>query len=178
MRMPINFKEWIEQNRHELKPPVANKLIWEDSEFMCFIVAGPNGRTDFHINQGEEFFYQVEGDIFLRIREDGQFKNLEIKEGEIYLLPGDTPHSPQRPANTIGLVIERKRLPDEMDSLAWWCPKCEEKMYQEDFHLTNIVKQFKPVFDKFFGTELSICKNCGYHLQKEDSFLEGVHAQN
>lgn len=171
MLPPINFKRWIDEHRDTLKPPVANKLIWEDTEFMCFVVAGPNGRTDFHINQGEEFFYQLEGDIFLKIRTDKGFEDITVKEGEIFLLPGGVPHSPQRPDKTIGLVIERKRRSEELDSLAWWCPNCEAKMFQEDFHLTDIVKQFGPVFDKFFSSDLSQCKSCGHKVDKKDSFF-------
>lgn len=171
MRVPINLHKWIDENRHNLKPPVANKLIWEDSDFMVFIVAGPNGRTDFHINHGEEFFYQIEGDIFLKTWQDEQFKDVWIREGEIYLLPKGLPHSPQRPQGTIGLVIESKRQSEEQDGLMWRCPKCMSKMYEEYFHLTNIVTQFKPVFDRFFSGPHNTCKNCGHTLTRESSFL-------
>lgn len=170
---PINFKKWIEENRHLLKPPVSNKLIWEDGEFMVFIVAGPNGRTDFHSNAGEEFFYQLEGDVFLKIHEDGQFKDVQIREGEIFLLPSNVPHSPQRPPNTLGLVIERKRWEHEKDGLTWWCTKCGNKMYEEFFDLKNIVTAFKPVFDRFFGNpENCTCKKCGNVLTRESRFFE------
>lgn len=171
MRIPLNLNKWISENRHSLKPPVANKLIWEDGEFMVFIVAGPNGRTDMHINSGEEFFYQIEGDIFLKTWQNDAFKDVVIKEGEIYLLPAGLAHSPQRPAGTIGLVIERKRFEGEQDGLMWRCPKCTTKMYEEFFHLTNIVTQFKPVFDRFFNSEHATCKKCGFKLTKESSFL-------
>ncbi len=169
---PINFKKWIDENRHQLKPPVANRLIWEDSEFQVFIVAGPNGRTDFHLNPSEEFFYQLEGDMFLKLHVDGQFQDQWIREGEIFLLPANTLHSPQRPPNTLGLVIERHRRPEEQDALKWFCPKCGTKMYEEYFHLKNIVTAFKPVFDKFFGTpELCTCKSCGNVLTRESHFF-------
>lgn len=177
IRAPFNFKQWIAENRHLLKPPVSNKLIWEDSDFMIFIVAGPNGRTDFHVNGGEEFFYQLEGDIFLRIRENDSFRNLTIKEGDIFLLPASVPHSPQRPANTLGLVIERKRLENEKDGLVWWCPKCSTKLYEEYFHLTNIVTQFKPVFDRFFGNvDYCKCKKCGHQLTRESNYFSEFNA--
>ncbi len=170
MRVPLNLHKWIAENRHTLKPPVANKLIWEDGEFMVFIVAGPNGRTDLHLNSGEEFFYQIEGDVFLKTWQNEIFKDVWIREGEIYLLPAGLPHSPQRPADTVGLVIERKRVEGEMDGLMWRCPQCKNKMYEEFFHLTNIVTQFKPVFDRFFNSEHSTCKKCGHQLTKESSF--------
>jgi 3-hydroxyanthranilate 3,4-dioxygenase len=170
---PLNLNKWIADNRHLLKPPVGNRCIWEDGDFMVFISAGPNGRTDFHLNGGEEFFYQIEGDIFLKLWVDDQFKDQWIREGEIFLLPAGTPHSPQRPPGTVGLVIERKRLEGEMDGLMWRCPKCTTKMYEEYFHLTNIVTQFKPVFDRFFGTpELCTCKKCGNVLTKESNFFD------
>src|SRR6185436_15529827 len=105
---PMNFKRWIDENRHLLKPPVGNRQIWEDREFMVTVVGGPNSRTDFHINEGEEFFYQLEGTMNLRYLEKGVPKDFPIAEGEIFLLPPKVPHSPQRPANTVGLVIERK----------------------------------------------------------------------
>jgi 3-hydroxyanthranilate 3,4-dioxygenase len=106
---PINLKTWIEEHRSLLKPPVGNKMIWQDSEFMVMAVGGPNQRKDFHVEDGEEFFFQVEGDIVLRIIENGQVREIPIREGEMFLLPPNIPHSPQRPANTVGLVIERRR---------------------------------------------------------------------
>ena len=157
----INFKRWIDENRHHLKPPVGNKMIWEDREFIVMVVGGPNGRTDYHINGGEEFFYQVEGDIVLKVIENGVSKDVEIKEGEMLLLPANTPHSPRRPANTVGLVIERKRLPNELDGLVWLCEKCGEKLYEESFYLTNIVTQFPPIFDRFYNSDACVCKKCG-----------------
>lgn len=177
IRAPFNFKQWIEDHRDQLKPPVSNKLIWEDSEFMVFIVAGPNGRTDFHSNGGEEFYYQLEGDVFLRIREGDKFRNITIREGDIFLLPPNVPHSPQRPSKTLGLVIERKRFEGEQDALAWWCPKCSNKLYEERFPLTNIVTQFKPVFDRFFDNPKNCtCSQCGHQLTRESHFFSEFNA--
>src|SRR5947209_15570402 len=117
----LHFQRWIDEHRHLLKPPVGNQQIWEDREFMVTVVGGPNSRTDYHVNEGEEFFYQVEGDIVLRVLQQGKPVDIPIKQGEIFLLPPNTPHSPQRPANTVGLVIERRRLPDEKDTFLWVC---------------------------------------------------------
>lgn len=158
--MPINFMKWINDNRDRLKPPVGNQQIWEDREFMVTVVGGPNARTDYHINQGEEFFYQIEGNMILRVLEKGKPVDIPINEGEIFLLPPKLPHSPQRPAGTVGLVIERKRLPKEKDSFLWLCPKCGVKMYQEFFHLKNLVTQLPPIFDRFYKSH-STCKKCG-----------------
>lgn len=153
---PINLKKWVEEHRHLLKPPVGNANVWEDTEFMVTVVGGPNSRTDYHIDDGEEFFYQVEGDITLKVLEDGKVVDIPIREGEIFLLPPRVPHSPRRPANTIGLVIERKRLPHEKDGLLWVCPACGTKLYEEFFHLTDLTTQLQPVFERFYGD----AKNC------------------
>ena len=160
--VPLNFRKWIEDNRHLLKPPVGNRQIWENREFMVTVVGGPNSRTDFHINEGEEFFYQVEGNIVLRVMVQGKPQDIEIREGDIFLLPGKVPHSPRRPAGTVGLVLERKRLPHEKDGFVWYCEKCGEKLYEEFFHLTNLVTQLPPVFDRFYGDAAhTTCKSCG-----------------
>ena len=160
---PINFMKWINEHRELLKPPVGNKMVWEDREFIVMVVGGPNGRTDYHVNQGEEFFYQIEGDITLKIvDENKELKDIGIKEGEIFLLPGGVPHSPQRPKDTVGLVIERKRRDNELDGLQWYCKNCGNKVYEEFFPLRNIEKDFDAVFKNYFGNyENYQCKACG-----------------
>jgi 3-hydroxyanthranilate 3,4-dioxygenase len=160
---PLNFKKWIDEHRHEFKPPIGNVQIWKEREFMVTLVGGPNARTDFHINEGEEFFYQLEGDMILKIIENKQVVDIPICEGEIFLLPARVPHSPQRRANTLGLVIERQRRPGELDGLMWLCSKCSKEMYSEFFHLTDITTQMQPVFQRFFETpENCTCKACGH----------------
>lgn len=160
---PIHFANWIRENRGSFVPPVGNKEIWPGHEFIVMVVGGPNARTDFHINQGEEFFYQLEGDIVLRILENEKPKDVVVRAGEIFLLPGGIPHSPQRPAGTLGLVIERKRRPEEQDGLMWICSKCHTKLYEEYFHMTDIVTQMQPVFKRFFEVEENCtCKSCGH----------------
>jgi 3-hydroxyanthranilate 3,4-dioxygenase len=160
---PINFATWIEEHRHLLKPPVGNKVIWEDGEFICMVVGGPNARTDFHIEEGPEFFYQVEGDLVLRVFEDGALRDITIRAGDMFLLPPRIPHSPQRGANTVGLVIERRRRPGERDGLVWYCEQCHHKLYEEYFELEDIETQFGPVFDRYFGDEENRrCSACGH----------------
>ena len=167
MLPPINFKSWIEENRHLLKPPVGNKVVYEDTELIIMVVGGPNTRKDYHIDEGEEFFYQLEGGIVLRIMENGKPKDLAINEGEIFLLPPKVPHSPQRFKNTVGLVVERKRRKGELDAFQWYCDECNELLYEEYFQLTDIVKQLPPIFEGFWNNNTArSCKSCSAYLEK------------
>lgn len=165
MRAPINFAKWIDEHRHLLKPPVGNQVVYEDTEFIIMVVGGPNTRSDFHIDPAEEFFYMLEGDMVLRVREDGQLKDVEIKEGEIFLLPAMVPHSPQRKANTVGLVVERRRNKGEIDGFAWYCEDCGETLYEEQLELTDIVKELPPIFDRFYADDAHLtCGQCGWKM--------------
>lgn len=159
----FSIKKWIDDNRHLLKPPVGNQQVYKDNkDFIVMVVGGPNARKDYHFNEGEEFFFQMEGDIVLKIIEDGKQRDIPIKEGEIFLLPPRTPHSPQRPANTVGLVMERYRDSSEKDGFMWFCENCSNKLYEEYFSLTDIVKQLPPLMEKFYSNkDLRTCKNCG-----------------
>ena len=159
---PFNIKQWIDENRHLLKPPVGNKQIYEDTDFIVMVVGGPNARKDYHYNESEEFFYQIEGDIMVRIQEDGKSVDMHIHEGDIFLLPPKVPHSPIRGANTVGLVIEKKRTETEIDALQWYCEKCNHKLYEEQFMLKNIETAFKSIFEKYYGSlDLRTCSKCG-----------------
>ncbi|MBK0404214.1 3-hydroxyanthranilate 3,4-dioxygenase [Adhaeribacter sp. BT258] len=160
---PFNFKKWIDENRHLLKPPVGNQQVYKDNkDFIVMVVGGPNSRKDYHYNEGEEFFYQLEGDIQVKIIENDKPRTIDIKEGDIFLLPGGVPHSPQRPANTVGLVIERYRQDGEKDGFIWLCENCDNKLYEEYFEMTDIVKQLPEVMKNFYGdVEKRTCKKCG-----------------
>ena len=167
MLPPINFKNWIDKNRHLLKPPVGNQVVYEDTEFIIMVVGGPNTRKDYHIDEGEEFFYQLEGRMVLRIIENKKTKDININEGEIFLLPPKVPHSPQRFENTVGLVIERKRRKGELDAFQWYCDACHTLLYEYFFHLTNIVTQLPPIFDGFWkDDDARTCKCCSAYLEK------------
>lgn len=158
----LNLKQWVEDHRELLKPPVGNKMVWQDREFLVMVVGGPNQRKDYHIEEGEEFFYQIEGDITVRIIEDGKPRDVTIREGEMFLLPAGIPHSPQRPAGTVGLVIERQRQQGERDHLRWYCEKCGEVLYDADFQLEDLGTQLKPIINEFYETEsLRTCASCG-----------------
>ncbi len=158
---PLNFQKWIDDHRHLLKPPVCNKLVFEDAEFIVMVVGGPNSRKDYHYDEGEEFFYQVEGNMVLKIMANGHPQDVQINQGEIFLLPPRLPHSPQRFENTVGLVIERKRRPEEKDGLLWYCDNCSNLLYEEYFPLKNIETDLPPVFDRFYSSlDNRSCKQC------------------
>ena len=163
---PINFKQWIEENRHLLKPPVGNKVVWKDGDFIVMVVGGPNNRKDYHYNETPEFFYQLEGDIILKIIDNGEPKDVHIKEGDIYLLPPKVPHSPQRGANNVGLVIEYKRPEGMRDALLWFCENCHTKLYEEDFTAANIETDMNVIFDNYYkDLEKRKCPNCGETME-------------
>ncbi len=160
--LPINLLNWVEENREFLKPPVGNKMVWNDGEFLVMVVGGPNQRKDYHVEDGEEFFYQIEGDITVKVIEDGVRRDVPIKQGEMFLLPAHIPHSPQRPAGTVGLVIERKRVEGEEDHLRWYCEGCDEILHDSAFPLVDLGKQLKPIIEEFYASEeLRTCKKCG-----------------
>ncbi|MBK6290439.1 MAG: 3-hydroxyanthranilate 3,4-dioxygenase [Ignavibacteria bacterium] len=166
IRSAFSLQTWIEEHRHLLKPPVGNAKVYEDTEFIVMIVGGPNARKDYHYNEGEEFFYQIEGDVTVKIIDDGVPRDIHIKQGDIFLLPPRTPHSPQRPANTVGLVIERKRETKELDAFMWFCESCGTKLYEEFLPLTDIVSQLPPIFERFWGDlDHRTCKKCGTVIQ-------------
>ena len=165
-RTAVDLKKWVEKNRALLKPPVGNKLVWEDAATIVMVVGGPNARKDYHVNEGEEFFYQIEGDIVLKMMENGKPVDVVIKEGEIFLMPARVPHLPQRPANTVGLVIEHKRQENELDGFQWYCEKCHHKLYEEFVVLTDIVGQLPKIFDRFYSSaDKRRCKRCGHVMQ-------------
>ncbi len=162
----FSLKTWIDEHRHLLKPPVGNQLVWKNQEFMVMIVGGPNQRKDFHVNPTEEFYYQLEGDITLRILEDGKPRDIPIRQGDVFLLPANIPHSPQRPPNTIGMVVEYKRPEGKKDHMRFYCD-CGTLLHDDSFILVDLGTQLKPVIDKFWASDdLRTCKKCGKKLQQ------------
>lgn len=172
IRRPFNLKQWISDNRDILKPPVGNKNLYADAgDYIVMIVGGPNARKDYHYNETEELFYQLEGDIKVNIQEDDKAVEVPIKEGEMFLLPARVPHQPVRPAGSVGLVIECKRENEE-DGLIWFCEKCNQKLHEYKFHLTNIEKDFLPRFREFYGSEeYRTCKKCGAVMEADARFV-------
>ncbi len=171
IKRPFNFKKWINAHRDVLKPPVGNKQVYEDADFIIMVVGGPNARKDYHYNEGEEFFYQLEGDIVVKIQENGQAVDVPINEGDIFLLPPKVPHSPIRSEGSIGLVIERKRKSGEKDGLLWFCDNCNTKLYASYFELKSIEKDFLPVFKTFYSDEhLRTCSKCKHTMEVDNRF--------
>ena len=174
MLMPFNLHQWIEENRELLKPPVGNKNLYKEAgDFIVMIVGGPNARKDYHYNESEELFYQIEGDITVRIQHEGKAKDIHIKEGDMFLLPANIPHSPMRGENTVGLVIERVRKDTDLsDGLMWFCDKCNHKLHEYRFPLENIERDFLPRFREFYASEdLRTCKACGHVMEVDPRFV-------
>ena len=166
----FSFQRWIDEHRDLLKPPVGNRQIWEDADLMVTVVGGPNQRTDFHDDPVEEFFHQLEGDMVLKVIDDGAHYDVPIREGEIFLLPAHVRHSPQRPQEgSIGLVVEPKRPAGAIDAFEWYCFECESLVHRAEMILTSIVHDLPPVYERFYrADDLRTCRQCGaVHPGKE-----------
>ncbi len=158
----FNLQRWIEEHRHLLRPPVCNKQVFQDSEFVIMVVGGPNSRKDYHDDPGEEYFHQLEGDMLLRTIQDGKRVDIPIRQGEVLLLPAHVPHSPQRYADTVGLVIERQRRSGERDGFLWFCDRCDTQLHAEYLPVENIEADLPPVFARFWSdTAQRTCRRCG-----------------
>lgn len=159
----FNFAQWIDRHAHLLKPPVGNQQVFtEAGDLIVMVVGGPNARSDYHDDPYEEFFYQLRGNMVLRVLEDGRPREVPIREGEIFLLPGHMRHSPQRPeAGSVGLVVEKVRPANVYDGFEWYCPKCWTRIHRVEVNVKNIVKDLPPLFDAFYGGERK-CPACGH----------------
>jgi 3-hydroxyanthranilate 3,4-dioxygenase len=163
---PFNLQQWIHQNRDLLKPPVGNKLLFEDSAFIIMAVGGPNSRKDYHHDPSEEFFFQVQGDMLLKTLQDGRLTDVPIREGEVYLLPAEVPHSPRRPAGSVGIVVERRRSPHELDGFSWYCENCGNRLYIERVAVRNIESQLPEIFSRFYSSlQHRTCGVCSTVMQ-------------
>ncbi len=174
VQAPFNLNQWIEDNRHLLKPPVGNKNLYPAGEdYIVMIVGGPNARKDYHFNETEELFYQLEGNITVRIQEDGKPRDVNLGPGDMFLLPPNVPHSPMRSEGSVGLVVERVREGKGMkDGLMWFCDDCNHKLHETYFELTNIEKDFLPRFREFYGSKsLRTCDHCGTVMQADERFV-------
>jgi 3-hydroxyanthranilate 3,4-dioxygenase len=163
---PFNLQRWVDTNRDLLKPPVGNKLLFQDSAFIIMAVGGPNSRKDFHHDPSEELFLQLEGNMVLRTVQEGRLSDVAIREGEIFLLPAQVPHSPQRPAGSVGIVVERRRRPDELDGFSWYCERCGHRLYLEQVVVGDIETELPEIFSRFYSSaERRTCSVCGTVMQ-------------
>jgi 3-hydroxyanthranilate 3,4-dioxygenase len=161
----IDLRRWIDEHRDLLRPPVGNARVFDERGFIVMVVGGPNARKDFHVEEGPELFFQVEGDIVLTVIEGGQRQDVPIREGELLLLPPRVPHCPRRPAGTVGLVVERTRRPEELDVFLWRCDACEHELHRVEISLQDITTELAPLFDAFWNDqELRTCERCGVVL--------------
>ena len=174
IKAPFNLQEWISEHRDTLKPPVGNKNLYKDAgDYIVMIVAGPNARKDYHYNETEELFYQLEGTIEIHIQEDGEKTTMKLGPGDMYLHPAKVPHSPVRHEGSIGLVVERKRADMKVDDgLLWFCDNCNHKLYEAYFTLEDIEKDFLEHFEHFYSSDvLRTCTNCGTVMPVDPRFF-------
>ena len=165
--VPFGLWDWIGEHRQAFEPPVGNKVIWEDGQFTAMIVRGPNARRDFHVDPSDEIFYMLKGDMVLEFMEDGRRRRQTIREGEMLLVPALTPHSPHRPAETWGLVVEIKRRPGQTESLLWFCERCDAQLHAVTLHVADIERDLKAAIEDFDGSPtLRTCPKCG-HVQPD-----------
>jgi 3-hydroxyanthranilate 3,4-dioxygenase len=161
----FHLKQWVEENRSYFKPPFrTNKLLVHHEDFLVMVLRGPNDRLDFHIDPGDEFFYQIEGEMELVLKPEGERRqHVKIQEGEIFVCPGGLPHSPRRFENTWGLVIERKRRPEEKEQFAWFCERCDDLVLSRAVTQGDIPSQVSAIYAEFNRDEkLRTCRACGY----------------
>jgi 3-hydroxyanthranilate 3,4-dioxygenase len=167
VELPVNLRNWVDEHRSELKPPVGNKYLYDGNDFFVMVIGGPNARNDFHVTNSEEYFFQLKGDIVVRIREEGKIKDVPVREGETFFIPGNVPHAPTRPPGTIGVVVERRRPPGDTEQQQFYCEKCGELVYDKEFDCKDIVEHFSQSMEEFWADpSLSTCKNCGTRAGK------------
>ena len=164
---PFHLLQWVEAHAEQFKPPVGNKYLYSGRDFFVMIIKGPNARNDFHQVDSEEFFIQLQGDVHVKTIEDGVVKVHKIREGEVFFIPPNVPHSPQRGPNTLGLVVERRRPEGEPEHLIFFCEKCNTLVYDKVFDCKDIVHHFAHAMEEFWADPvLSTCKNCGHRITK------------
>ncbi len=164
---PINFpfglRAWIDAHADEFEGPVSNKVVWQDSDFIFMVIRGPNARNDFHIDPRDEIFMQLEGTIRVDLIEpDGARVERRLEPGDVMLIPAWTPHSPLRPAESWGVVIERPRAADEYDTLRWYCDCCAHILHEATFHVSDIETELRVALERFNAdVSLRTCDECG-----------------
>jgi 3-hydroxyanthranilate 3,4-dioxygenase len=163
---PINLNNWIEENRGKFKPPVSNRYLYDGRDFFVMVIAGPNARNDFHLVDSEEYFYQLKGDIKVRVREGERIVDHVVREGETFFIPANVPHSPQRPPNTLGVVVERRRTPGDKEHVIFYCENCGALVEDIHFDCADIVEHFSQAMLDFWNDDARrTCKKCGKKVE-------------
>jgi 3-hydroxyanthranilate 3,4-dioxygenase len=161
---PLNLAQWLDDNAEKFKPPVGNQQIWPNSDLICTVVGGPNQRTDFHDDPYEEYFHQFKGNAHLLVLDRGKIERVELREGNVFLLPPHVRHSPQRPElGSLCTVIERARPNGVMDAFEWYCANCTTLVARHELQLANIVTDLPKIFAAFYDGDAAsrVCPNCG-----------------
>jgi 3-hydroxyanthranilate 3,4-dioxygenase len=159
----FNLLKWIKENPHKLKPPIGGNTVFREEDFMVTVVGGPNARTDYHVNQTEEFFFQLEGTVNIRIQHEGKPHDIELPAGHIYLLPANVPHAPMRGPNTVGLIVERVRKNGMTDTHRWYCERCNNVLFEKTAQIEVLERDMPPLFEAYYGDPGNqICKKCGH----------------
>ena len=152
--MPLNFQRWLDEHADRLKPPVGNQQVWADADLLITVVGGPNQRTDYHDDPLEEFFYQFKGHAHLNLIDRGKVERIDLREGDIFLLPPNLRHSPQRPEpDSRCLVVERRRPEGLRDGFEWYCLHCTQLLHRVELQLRSIVDDLPPLFEAFYRNE-------------------------
>jgi 3-hydroxyanthranilate 3,4-dioxygenase len=162
----FNLMQWIAENPDKLKPPLGAKTVFREDDFMVTVVGGPNARTDYHVNPTEEFFFQIKGDVAIRIQHNGKPHDVELPEGSIYLLPANVPHAPRRGPDTVGLIVERIRKDGMTDTHRWYCEKCNGVLFEKTVRIEILERDMPPVFEAYYGNpDNQVCTTCGHRSQ-------------
>jgi 3-hydroxyanthranilate 3,4-dioxygenase len=158
----FNLRKWIDENRGNWG---QRRVIWQDSDFIAFVTRGPNRRKDYHINGGDEIFYQLEGELNLHYLRENQREVAVLNAGELFLMPRRMPHSPRRADGSWTLVVERTRRANEMDHFIWPCEKCGNTIYATEVRFDDPGDAVKNATASLQAdSALATCRKCGQVL--------------
>jgi 3-hydroxyanthranilate 3,4-dioxygenase len=154
----FNLQKWIDDNRGDWG---QRRVIWQDSDFIAFVTRGPNRRKDYHINPGDEIFYQLEGELNLHYLKGDKQELAVLKAGDIFLLPRNVPHSPRRADGSWTYVVERTRGQSELDRFIWPCEQCGNQLYETTVRFDDPSDAVKKATDSLRADPaLATCNQC------------------
>ena len=176
---PVHLMNWVAENREAFRPPVGNKYLYSGDDFFVMVIAGPNARNDFHKTNSEEFFVQLVGDIVVKTYENDEIVDHVVREGETFFIPQNVPHAPCRPEGTVGLVVERRRPPGELEHQIFYCANCNALVHDNQFDCKDIVVAFKDAMEAFWDdAERSTCPNCGQRVERPGPYVMPEHLKS